>query len=45
MDITHAKESEISIITINGRLDAATAPVADKIIKHYIRRGLFADAF
>lgn len=32
MDITHTKESEVSVITINGRLDAATAPVADKII-------------
>jgi len=33
MEITHAKESEISIITISGRLDAATAPVAENIIK------------
>ena len=33
MDITHVKEDEISIITINGRLDAATAPAADKTIK------------
>ena len=33
MDINHVKEGEISIITINGRLDAATAPVADKTIK------------
>jgi anti-anti-sigma factor len=33
MNITHVKEGEISIITINGRLDAATAPVADKTIK------------
>jgi anti-anti-sigma factor len=33
MEITHAKEGEISVITINGRLDAATAPVADKTIK------------
>ena len=39
MDITHAKESEISIITINGRLDAATAPVADKIIKTILEGG------
>ena len=33
MDINHVKEGEIAIITINGRLDAATAPVADKTIK------------
>jgi anti-anti-sigma factor len=33
MDIAHVKEGEISIITINGRLDAATAPVADKTVK------------
>ena len=33
MDITHLKEGEISIITINGRLDAAAATVADKTIK------------
>jgi anti-anti-sigma factor len=33
MNITHVKEGEISIITINGRLDADTAPVADKAIK------------
>ena len=39
MDITHAKESEISIITINGRLDAATAPVADKIINTILEGG------
>ncbi len=33
MDITPVKEGEIAIITINGLLDAATAPVADKTIK------------
>jgi DNA invertase Pin-like site-specific DNA recombinase len=33
MDIKHSKEGEIAIITINGRLDADTAPVADKTIK------------
>jgi anti-sigma B factor antagonist len=33
MDITHVKEGEIAIIKINGLLDAATAPVADKTIK------------
>ena len=38
MDITHLKEGEISIITINGRLDAATAPVADKTIKKILKR-------
>ena len=36
MEITHAKEGEISVITINGRLDAATAPVADKTIKNIL---------
>ena len=36
MDINHVKEGEISIITINGRLDAATAPVADKTIKNIL---------
>jgi anti-anti-sigma factor len=39
MDITHVKEGEISIITINGRLDAATAPVADKTIKNILEGG------
>jgi len=33
MDINHMKEGEIEIITVNGRLDAATAPVADKVVK------------
>ena len=33
MDINHAKKGEITIITINGRLDGTTAPVADKTIK------------
>jgi anti-anti-sigma factor len=36
MDINHVKDGEISIITINGRLDAATAPVADKTIKNIL---------
>ena len=36
MDITHVKEGEISIITISGRLNAATAPVADKSIKNIL---------
>ena len=39
MDITHAKKGEISVLTINGRLDAATAPVADKIIKTILEGG------
>jgi anti-anti-sigma factor len=39
MDITHAKKGEISVLTINGRLDAATAPVADKIIKTIMEGG------
>ena len=38
MDITHVKEGKISIITINGRLDAAAATVADKTIKKILKR-------
>jgi anti-anti-sigma factor len=37
MEITHRVENEITIITINGRLDAATAPVADKAIKKILK--------
>ena len=37
MDITHVKEGKISIITINGRLDAAAATVADKTIKKILK--------
>jgi anti-anti-sigma factor len=37
MEINHVKENEITIITINGRLDAATAPVADKAIKKILK--------
>jgi len=33
MDINHVKDGEISIIKINGLLDADTGPVADKTIK------------
>ena len=33
MELTHVKEGEIVTITIKGRLDAATAPVADNEIK------------
>jgi anti-anti-sigma factor len=36
MDINHLKEGEISIITINGRLDAATASIATKTIKNIL---------
>jgi anti-anti-sigma factor len=39
MDIKHSKEGEITTITINGRLDAATAPVADKTIKNILEGG------
>ena len=39
MDITHVKEDEISIITINGRLDATTSPAADKLIKNILEGG------
>jgi anti-anti-sigma factor len=45
MEITHDKEGENLIIKIKGRLDAATAPVADKTIKEMMeedcRRMLF----
>ena len=37
MDINHVKEGEITIITINGRLDAAMAPIADKTIKKILK--------
>ncbi len=33
MDINHMKEGEIEIISVNGKFDADTAPVADKIVK------------
>ena len=33
MEITHRVENEILMIAINGRLDAATAPIADETIK------------
>ena len=33
MELNHLQEGEITIITIKGRLDAATAPVADNAIK------------
>jgi anti-anti-sigma factor len=33
MEITHRVENEILIIAIRGRLDAATAPIADETIK------------
>jgi len=38
MDINLVMEGEISIITINGRLDAITAPIADKTIKKILKR-------
>ena len=37
MDINHVNEGEITIVTVNGRLDANTAPVADKIIKKILK--------
>jgi anti-sigma B factor antagonist len=37
MDIKHSKEGKISIITINGRLDAAAATAADKTIKKILK--------
>jgi anti-sigma B factor antagonist len=33
MEITHRMENEILIVAITGRLDAATAPIADETIK------------
>jgi anti-anti-sigma factor len=33
MEITHRVENEILMIAIKGRLDAATAPIADETIK------------
>ena len=38
MDIEHSKEGEITIVTVNGRLDATTAPVADKTIKKILKK-------
>jgi anti-anti-sigma factor len=38
MDINYEKEGEITIVTVNGRLDANTAPVADKTIKKILKR-------
>jgi len=33
MEITHKVKNEILIVAITGRLDAATAPIADETIK------------
>ena len=45
MELTHVKEGGNLIVTIKGRLDAATAPVADSAIKKIMeedyRRVLF----
>jgi len=45
MELNQLQEGEITIITIKGRLDAATAPVADNAIKKIMeedcRRVLF----
>ena len=45
MELTHDKKGENMIITIKGRLDAASAPVADtaikKIMEEDCRRVLF----
>jgi anti-anti-sigma factor len=38
MDINYVKEGEITIVSVNGRLDANTAPVADKTIKKILKR-------
>jgi anti-anti-sigma factor len=37
MDINYVKEGEITIVRVNGRLDANTAPVADKTIKKILK--------
>ena len=38
MDINHLQEGAITIVTVNGRIDATTAPVADKTIKKILKR-------
>ena len=38
MDINFVMKGEISIIKINGRLDATTAPIADKSIKKLLKK-------
>jgi len=38
MDINFVMKGQISIIKINGRLDATTAPVADKSIKEILKK-------
>ena len=38
MDINHVKEGEITIVTVNGRLDGTTARVADKTNKKLLKR-------
>ena len=40
MEITHRVENEIMIIAIKGRLDAATAPIADKTIKKRLKKNI-----
>ena len=37
MEITHRMENEILIISIQGRLDGATAPKADKFVKKRLK--------
>ena len=38
MEINHLQEGAITIVTVNGRIDATTAPVADKTIKKILKR-------
>ena len=45
MELTHVKEGEIVTITIRGRLDAATAPVADNEIKKIMDNDCFRILF
>jgi anti-sigma B factor antagonist len=40
MEITHRVENEILIIAIKGRLDAATAPIADETIKKALEENI-----
>ncbi len=38
MELNHVQQGDITIVTINGRLDAATAPAADSAIKKIVDR-------
>lgn len=36
MELTHRVENEILVIVIEGRLDAASAPIADETVKELL---------